>query len=80
MTDWGAEEPGIEAQPIEVDDEPATVGAPADGQDGAGEPDLYYGSVDEFVREYLRSVYRRRIDGRHRCWAESRTPTRPPAP
>ncbi len=28
-----------------------------------------YGSVDEFVREYLRHIYRRRIDGRNRCWA-----------
>lgn len=25
---------------------------------------LYYGSVDEFVREYLRHVYRRKIGGR----------------
>lgn len=32
-------------------------------------PPLFYGSVDEFVREYLRLVYRRRVDGRHRCWA-----------
>jgi hypothetical protein len=32
-------------------------------------PAPVYGSVDEFVREYLRLVYRRRIDGRHRCWA-----------
>ena len=32
-------------------------------------PALYYGSVDEFLREYLRSAYRRRIDGRHRMWA-----------
>ncbi len=31
--------------------------------------ELCYGSVDEFVREYLRYAYRRRIDGRHRCWA-----------
>jgi len=30
---------------------------------------LYYGSVDEFLREYLRGAYRRRIDGRHRMWA-----------
>lgn len=39
--------------------------------DASGEPTLYYGSVDEFVREYLRLVYRRRIDGRgqHRVWA-----------
>lgn len=32
-------------------------------------PQLYFGSVDEFVRDYLRVVYRRRIDGRQRCWA-----------
>lgn len=32
---------------------------------------LYYGSVDEFVREYLCKVYRRRVDGRgtQRVWA-----------
>ena len=30
---------------------------------------LYYGSVDEFVREYLRHhVYRRAINGRSRAW------------
>jgi hypothetical protein len=32
-------------------------------------PILRFGSVDEFVRDYLRNIYRRRIDGRHRCWA-----------
>ncbi|GAA4428182.1 hypothetical protein GCM10023169_29050 [Georgenia halophila] len=32
-------------------------------------PQLYYGSVDEFVREYLRYQYRRRIDGQRRVWA-----------
>ncbi|AYD89928.1 DUF4913 domain-containing protein [Actinomyces sp. 2119] len=56
MTDWGT----AEAQPSSND--------PADAVD---EPDeqLWFGSVDEFVRDYLRNVYRRRIDGRHRCWA-----------
>ncbi len=41
------------------------------GEDQSSEPEAecYYGSVDEFVREYLRMVYRRRIDGRNRCWA-----------
>lgn len=29
----------------------------------------YYGSVDEFLREYLRSVYQRGINGRSRVWA-----------
>lgn len=28
------------------------------------EPTLYYGSVDEFLREFLRKVYTRRIDGK----------------
>jgi len=32
-------------------------------------PQLHFGSVDEFVRDYLRHVYKRRIDGRNRCWA-----------
>jgi hypothetical protein len=33
------------------------------------EVQLYFGSVDEFVREYLRHMYKRRIDGRNRVWA-----------
>lgn len=33
------------------------------------EPRLYYGSTDEFVREYLRYVYSRSIDGSTRVWA-----------
>ncbi|MFS0706256.1 DUF4913 domain-containing protein, partial [Cellulomonas sp. 179-A 9B4 NHS] len=35
------------------------------------EPELYFGSVDEFVREFLCKVYRRRVDGRgtQRVWA-----------
>lgn len=48
----------------------ATIAEQVDGpEDAEPEPGLYYGSVDEFLREYLRNVYRRRIDGRHRCWA-----------
>jgi len=45
----------------------AEPGAPA----ADGPPALYFGSVDEFVREYLCKVYRRRVDGRaqHRVWA-----------
>jgi len=39
------------------------------GDDRGEGPQLHFGSVDEFVREYLRYVYRRRIDGRSRCWA-----------
>ncbi|NDR53552.1 MULTISPECIES: DUF4913 domain-containing protein [unclassified Actinomyces] len=36
---------------------------------GAEEFQPYFGNVDEFVRDFLRNMYRRRIDGRHRCWA-----------
>lgn len=31
-------------------------------------PALVYGSVNEFYSEYLRSVYVRRINGKHRVW------------
>lgn len=58
MSDWGGQDEG-DGDGIEVDD---VTEKPA-------ELTLYYGSIDEFVREYLRNVYRRRIDGRHRCWA-----------
>ncbi|MEL7978377.1 DUF4913 domain-containing protein [Isoptericola sp. F-RaC21] len=40
----------------------------ADVQEDA-EAQLYYGSVDEFVREHLRFVYRRQIDGSRTYWA-----------
>ncbi len=43
-----------------IDDEP---------EEDEPEPGLYYGSVDEFVREYLIGAYRRRIDGQNRVWA-----------
>ncbi|MFK5160051.1 DUF4913 domain-containing protein [Propionibacterium freudenreichii] len=65
MSDWGddeLDEGGIEAQPVDVDGD-ATDDQPAP------EPTLYYGSVDEFLREYLRNVYRRKIDGKTRIWA-----------
>lgn len=45
---------------------------PGDSTNDVGpdaENQLYYGSVDEFVREYLRQVYRRAINGRSRVWA-----------
>ena len=61
MTDWGVDEYAPpELQP--ENSEPAERETPA-------EPTLYFGSVDEFVREYLRNAYRRRIDGKHRVWA-----------
>ena len=42
----------------ELDQEPAD-----------GEPELYFGSVDEFVRGYLLPNYRRRVDGQRTLWA-----------
>ncbi len=45
--------------------EPLTGGQ----SEASGQVRLHFGSVDEFVRDYLRLVYRRRIDGRTRCWA-----------
>lgn len=37
---------------------------------GAGQaPRLYYGSTAEFVREYLRHVYKRKIDGNRTFWS-----------
>ena len=33
------------------------------------EIELQFGSVDEFVRDYLRHLYKRRIDGRNRVWS-----------
>ncbi|WP_295787926.1 DUF4913 domain-containing protein [uncultured Microbacterium sp.] len=33
------------------------------------EPELYFGSVDEFVRGYLLPNYRRRVDGQRVVWA-----------
>lgn len=37
--------------------------------DGDQPPEPYYGSTDEFVREYLRHVYKRKIDGTNTCWS-----------
>jgi len=51
--DWAAVDGQILGTPI------------TSGPDGA----LHFGSVDEFVRDYLRHVYKRRVDGRSRCWA-----------
>lgn len=42
----------------ELDEEPADE-----------EPELYFGSVDEFVRGYLLPNYRRRVDGQRVVWA-----------
>jgi len=53
--DWTPEEPA------------STQGS--ESADAMETPRLYFGSTDEFVRDYLRNVYRRRIDGEHRLWA-----------
>ncbi|MBM3714197.1 MAG: DUF4913 domain-containing protein [Actinobacteria bacterium] len=42
----------------ELDDEPADE-----------EPELYFGSVDEFVRGFLLPNYKRRVDGQRVLWA-----------
>ncbi len=42
----------------ELDEEPADE-----------EPELYFGSVDEFIRGYLLPNYRRRVDGQRVVWA-----------
>ncbi|QGN34294.1 DUF4913 domain-containing protein [Microlunatus sp. Gsoil 973] len=47
-----------DAQPYDVDD----FGTEA-------EVTLYYGNVDEFVRDFLRHMYKRRVDGRNRVWS-----------
>lgn len=61
MSDWG------EDDYTQNEDETAIVLLPAEDENQP--PPLQFGSVDEFVRDYLRNVYRRRIDGRHRYWA-----------
>ncbi len=40
-----------------------------DEEEADEEPELYFGSVDEFVRGYLLPNYRRRIDGQRTLWA-----------
>lgn len=42
---------------------------PSVEEPGEPAPALYYGCVDEFVRVYLRHIYRRAINGRNRRWA-----------
>ena len=77
MTDWADEEHAGAILAGEADPDEPTYPEPdgpdgshdPDGPDPAAEPPLYYGSVDEFLREYLRGVYRRTINGRSRIWA-----------
>lgn len=43
--------------------------APTSSTAEAPEPQLYYATLDDFVRDCLSPLYRRRIDGRSRVWA-----------
>jgi hypothetical protein len=56
-------------RPASGDDSAPAEGAPA-APDAAAEPTLFFGSVDEFVRERLRYTYSRRVgpQGQYR-WA-----------
>ncbi|MFC3690464.1 DUF4913 domain-containing protein [Aquipuribacter hungaricus] len=68
----GSEDAGVEERDVEDGDHGRPVDASQAGVVAVAAdrpPPLYYGSVDEFVRLYLRLVYRRRIDGTHRRWA-----------
>lgn len=56
----------------ELEDDVDDVDQDAQGQGSAGDdgpPPLVYGSVDEFVREYLCHMYKRTLDSRNRRWA-----------
>lgn len=69
MTEWGDDD--LDAGAVmagEAGADPAES-APVDEPDDGTDPSLYYGSVDEFVRDYLCGVYRRAINGRNRVWA-----------
>lgn len=55
MSDWGEDD--FEEHESSTADETAKEA-----------PELYFGSVDEWVREWLRFMYRRRIDGKNRFW------------
>lgn len=43
--------------------------APAQAAGEEAPPPLYYGSTNEFVRDYLRHVYKRRINGQNTFWS-----------
>src|ERR687885_17687 len=44
------------------------VAAPAVRAPDDGPPQLFYASLDEFVREQLAPMYRRALDGTQRTW------------
>ena len=65
MTAWNNDEAAAATAVEDVDTSPAQL----ENTTTPADPQLYYGSVAQFVQEFLCMVYRRRIDGRHRVWA-----------
>lgn len=61
MTDWADEA----LEPLEP---MGTMGAESDEHETEA-PELHFGSVVEFYREFLRHAYKRAIDGQNRIWA-----------
>lgn len=72
MSEWGDDEP---AAPVSVVEEPTAAAsaatAPTSEPDDAEEeaPTLIYGSVAEFVRDYLRDLHMTGVDGVEVKWA-----------
>lgn len=62
MSDWGNDDEG---ETCDDKADPDTEEPPGGVDAGPG---LYYGSVDEFLRDYLRHTYQRSINGRSRVW------------
>lgn len=77
MTTWNAiDAPDSGDDVVDADDDWGVDPAPVDLEPASGEesedeaePTLYYGSVNEFVREFLRHAYKRPVNGRTRVWA-----------
>jgi hypothetical protein len=68
LGEWDDVEGPAPATSTQTTHTPAQAPSAARDKDAAQPAPLYFGSVDEFVREYLRHVYKRRIDGRRRVW------------
>lgn len=63
MSDWAYHEMNEEGEFVWAG------GIPVPTEESPETPTLYYGSVDQFLSEYLRHTYRRKIDGKTRVWA-----------
>ena len=53
----------------EADEAAESVLHGSTGAAGDETPPLYYGSTNEFFREHLRHIYKRKIDGTHTFWS-----------